>query len=754
MSENETIAGTKARFDRFNVDLNTGKLQRSGLTVPIQTKPFQVLRLLLIADGKLVSRDQLRAALWPEDTFVDFEHGLNTAVRKLRQALEDSAENPKFIETIPRLGYRFVASVEWAPDEPPGYRNGTLGAENRETAKPLQTPRRPALKIGSFTAAILILAIAGVWVVRRNPSGRSFLARVMHWSATPDEQAVALVSKERPLTANPEDTPVTSAVLSPDGKYLAYTDATGFYVREVDSQEIHTIPLEKGFEPLAESWFPDRSHLVVSWTDDPQRQPSLWRISVFGGPAQKLSDAGYGAAVSPDGSQILYIRRSGAAEEIWLMAADASRAEKVLGNSEYSFGQIAWAPQGDKFAYARTRTRYYTMRSGADTQIDIFDLHNRTTTVVQYEKERGLPRGGAAVAWLPDGRLVYPRREPRPNQQDTNLWWVRLDPRTSQPAGNATRITSGHGIAVQLSITADGTRMALRKHAPQDDIFIADLRNNGELSRPQRLTLDERLDYAMAWTADSKAVVFYSNRNGPFHVFKQDIHSAQPVVLVGGPDDLYAPRMTPDQGAVLYIVRARPNGTTDEARLMRIPVDGGVSQPLLSASGLWDAECARAPSDLCIYSTIHDNAQVFHKFNPENGKISEFPSGGLIGNNFNWILAPDGKHGAWATQPDRSGQISIRVLTISNGSIRDIAVPGWADLYGVDWAADSRSVWVAARNSAGSSAMLHVLTSGKVIRALDFKHQNLDWIIPSPDGRHLAIVLEVNRSNVSPIEKF
>lgn len=466
MSENDIIAGTKARFDRFNVDLNTSKLQRSGLNVPIQAQPFQVLRLLLIADGQVVSRDQLRAALWPEDTYVDFEHGLNTAVRKLRQALEDSAENPKFIETIPRLGYPFMASVEWAPEELARKGNGLLAAENSPAPTALITPRHPALQTAGILAAILILAMAGLWFIGVNRFGWSFLSGVVHRSAIHDQQPSSQVSKERALTANPEDTPVTSAVLSPDGKYLAYTDATGFYLREVESGETNAVPLEKGFEPLAESWFPDHSHLVVSWTDDSQRQPSLWKVSVFGGPAQKLSDAGYGASVSPDGSQILYIRRTGAGEEIWLMAADGSRANKVLGSQEYSFGQFAWAPQGDRFIYARTRTRYYSMRSGADAQIDIFDLHDRTTTVVQYEKERGLPRGGAAVAWLPDGRLVYPRRESRPNQQDTNLWWVRLDPRILQPVGNTARLTSGHGIAVQLSITADGKRMALRKHAP------------------------------------------------------------------------------------------------------------------------------------------------------------------------------------------------------------------------------------------------------------------------------------------------
>src|SRR5579862_3849165 len=102
-----------ARFEWFHVDLNSGELLRSGIRVPIQGQPLQVLRLLLEAEGKVVTRDHLRSALWPEDTFVDFEHGVNTAVKKLRQALEDSAENPRFIETLPKVGYRFIRPVEW-----------------------------------------------------------------------------------------------------------------------------------------------------------------------------------------------------------------------------------------------------------------------------------------------------------------------------------------------------------------------------------------------------------------------------------------------------------------------------------------------------------------------------------------------------------------------------------------------------------------------------------------------------------------
>jgi DNA-binding winged helix-turn-helix (wHTH) protein len=104
-----------ARFDRFSVDLSSGELLRSGVRVPIQGQPFQVLRLLLEAQGRVVTREELRQALWREDTFVDFELGVNTAVKKLRQALEDSAEHPKFIETLPKFGYRFMIPVEWMP---------------------------------------------------------------------------------------------------------------------------------------------------------------------------------------------------------------------------------------------------------------------------------------------------------------------------------------------------------------------------------------------------------------------------------------------------------------------------------------------------------------------------------------------------------------------------------------------------------------------------------------------------------------
>ena len=105
-------------FGIFEADLRTGELRKRGSRVRLQQQPFQVLAVLLSRPGELVTRDELRAQLWSADTFVDFEHGLNKAINKIREALGDSAESPRFVETVPRRGYRFIADVAPAGGEP------------------------------------------------------------------------------------------------------------------------------------------------------------------------------------------------------------------------------------------------------------------------------------------------------------------------------------------------------------------------------------------------------------------------------------------------------------------------------------------------------------------------------------------------------------------------------------------------------------------------------------------------------------
>jgi DNA-binding winged helix-turn-helix (wHTH) protein len=110
---------SRIAFGPFEVDLHTGELWRSGLPRPLQEQPFRVLALLLERPGELVTRDEIRQRLWPEALFTDFEHGLNKAVNKLRRALDDPVDDPRYVETLPRRGYRFRAALAGISGSPP-----------------------------------------------------------------------------------------------------------------------------------------------------------------------------------------------------------------------------------------------------------------------------------------------------------------------------------------------------------------------------------------------------------------------------------------------------------------------------------------------------------------------------------------------------------------------------------------------------------------------------------------------------------
>src|SRR5271169_2149601 len=127
-------AGRVVRFGSFEVDLQEGKLTKAGVRIHLQGQPLQILVLLLERPGQLVTREEIRQKLWARDTFVEFDDALNTAVRKLRTALNDSADNPRFLETVPRRGYRFLAPVsvpaaESADPESPASAVANLGIE-------------------------------------------------------------------------------------------------------------------------------------------------------------------------------------------------------------------------------------------------------------------------------------------------------------------------------------------------------------------------------------------------------------------------------------------------------------------------------------------------------------------------------------------------------------------------------------------------------------------------------------------------
>jgi len=157
------------RFATFEVDFGSGEVRKGGIKLKLSGQPFQVLAILLERPGEVVTRDELQRRLWP-NTFVDVDHNLNTAINKIREVLGDSAENPRFVETLPRRGYRFIAPVDVGTDLVPAQ----LGDPHRVPFGPQteggdgahETLLQKHWVLGLSSAAIIVIAVLAYWLTR------------------------------------------------------------------------------------------------------------------------------------------------------------------------------------------------------------------------------------------------------------------------------------------------------------------------------------------------------------------------------------------------------------------------------------------------------------------------------------------------------------------------------------------------------------------------------------------------------------
>ena len=716
------------RFGLFEVDQNAGELRRNGFRVRLQDQPLQILLTLLERPGDVVTREELRSRLWPDDTFVDFEHSINTAVRRLRDALGDSAENPRFVETVARRGYRFLAPVD-----------GLLLAPVA-----LEVPSRRV----HATRRLWVFGAMGVALV---------VGAVVGWHAAHSSGSATTIN-ERRLTANAAELPVIDGVISPDGKYLAFTDATGFHLRQVDSGETHTIALPAGFRARPRSWFPDGTHLVATSIAGPQQLESIWEIPLMGGSPRKLVEGGTYPAVSPDGAQVAYLasatqfKETSLNKEIWVTNAEGEQPRKVIGGGNDVFGPPSWSPDGKSLAYMRGK--FSAGMPWIRCQLEILNLSTSQTNVLM-----AAPELGSTIAWAPDGRLIYSLSEAPPNQNDSNLWALRLDGR-GRVLGNATRLTRGPGVASLISVTSDGKRLAFFRQAVEPDVYVADLEVNGTTLRapPRRLTFDERADIPYSWAPDNQSVIFISDRNGTFNVFKQGVNDPEPELLVRGREDMIVPRLSPDGRSILFLVSPSA-GATGEAktRLMRAPIEGGPPQLVLEGHGISNQQCARLPSTVCILSRYEPGKEQFFYYDPYKGlgaEITKVEINSVNAFDFNWSLSPDGRNLVMARKEGVQQIPTIRVLPLGEGAEKTIPVPRFAGVGSLDWAADGKSVWATGYNSDASKSLLNITLAGNVRNLLSEKAMMLGWAIPSPDGKHLALWKAHGDSNVWMLENF
>jgi serine/threonine protein kinase/Tol biopolymer transport system component len=604
--------------------------------------------------------------------------------------------------------------------------------------------------IGGLAAIVLLLGLA--WFLLHRPP------------------AASTELKQQRLTFNSSDNPVRGSAISPDGRYLAYSDPTGIHVKLLSTGEERFIPRPTGIpasaELLVSSWFPDSTQLVAN-TWESGVGASTWAVSVLGQSLRELRDGALGSDVSPDGMHIVFVPATpeGSFHEIWVMDGQGRNPQKVLALAENEGvwnadlrwspdgrrpvwnADLRWSPDGRRLAYIKERRT----AEASEYSIETCDLRGAGRTVVLSSPNLVLQD----LCWLSDRRIIYSRQESR-GSSDENLWQIGINDHTGIPTGTPRRVTQWAGSHIWgLTASADGKRLAFLRTTFHAQVYIGELSGGGaRMNPPSRLTTDEANDTPTAWTPDSKAVLFESDRNGTVGIFKQQINADEAVAVITGQQDAVNARISADGQWMLYYEIPKGAGTSTPLRLMRVPIGGGAPQFVLETRNA-DYGCARASAGLCVVAeTSHDRKQLtFTAFDPLKGRgkvlrtISNDAAASFVGSE----LSPDGS--TFALARDGQTEIHIRLLSLSGSSDREIAVKGWPNITGLNWSPDGKGMYCGSRSAQGNT-LLYVDLEGNARVLWQSSGGYATWGFPSPDGRYLAALKSARNSNVWLLEGF
>ena len=760
----EPVARPKViRFGVFEVSPDSGELFKNGHKVHLEAQPFRVLSILLEKSGEVVIRHKLQHRLWPQDTFVDFEHSLNVDIQRLRHALGDSADNPRYIETLPRRGYRFICPIDsfpqdsFRPSQPPSAEGLNLsdvprlgnGVEKpveqergqyyqgtREVASERWDSWRPWKMLFPGILGLLISALFVAW-----------------WSWCRPSYVLEL--KQHRLTSNSSENPISWGSISPDGKYLAYPDTIGIHLKLLATQEDKLISRPAGVAPDAGwqhvAWFPDGTRLLATLSEAGDR-PSVWTVSILGGNMCRLRDDAIGMSVSADGNHLAYTTGSGQNHyrEIWIMDSQGEALERVLSLDENDFAlRVEWCPDGRRLAY----WKQHPDLKRVENSIETCDLKGTKRTLLLTD-----PRL-ASFCWIPQGYILYSRFESLITfAVDSNLWKVPVDLHTGRLAGNPIRLTSWTGFEIRcLSASADGKRIAFNKRSYEAQVYVGELEAGGtRIEPPKRLTLDEAADYPCAWMEDGNAVVFHSARRGSAGLYKQEIDKATAQTLAAGEDIVGDVRLSPEGSWLLYLVGNEEIGSSTPLRVMRLPVDGGLSQLVLEAKNVPGLiiRCSRTPATFCAIGEMSPDMRhlTITAFDPRIGRgqvlrtIETDPTA-----VYDWDLAPNGSK--LACYKIREAEAHIRLFSLIDGKDRVISVKGWGGLESMDWSVDGRVFYCGSVSPEGVK-LLSIDMDGNAKILWQKKGAIHAHGVPSPDGRCLAVMTWVVNSNHWMVEGF
>jgi serine/threonine protein kinase/Tol biopolymer transport system component len=557
--------------------------------------------------------------------------------------------------------------------------------------------------------------------------------------------------RQRRLTANPEDLPVAFAAISPDGKYLGYSDTQGVYLQLIATGEKQAVPPPPGFQPGRDTWnfggwYPDSTHFLAT-LGVPGNKGSLWSTPILGGAPKKLAEEAYYAEVSPDGQWLAYLKEpyNEFYREIWLMGPQGESPHKILTSADKCrIVNLKWSPVSKRIAY-----QYFDQKSHF---VESCDLKGAGRTRMLSDEHL------IYLDWINPGRLVYSRGVEASAVLASNLWELRVDDASGVPQSKPRRLTDWSGFLVsELSATADGKQLAFFRGTYYQPIFAADLADNGNrVVNPRRFTEDEYINMPVGWTPDSREVFFTSDRGGTYGIYRQAFDAGVPQNINASLSmDVGVARLSPDASWILF--NAAPHKAAREApsQVYRLAVGGGAAQLLFQSKNIENLSCSGRVANRCVYGSPSEDRRelIITAFDAIAGKGKELlripikPSEG-----YGWMLSPDGSQVALVKEHGNPNKVQF--IPVDGGQSRTVEVKTPVlSCTSVDWLPDSKSVFVGTEGSQGAT-LLHIDLKGNIQPVWHQPHNGAVGGTPSPDGRHIAIGATGFGGNVWLLENF
>jgi len=562
----------RIRFGVFETDLRAGELRKCGIRIKLQSQPFKLLAILLTHAGEIVTREELQQQIWGPETVVNFDHSLGTAVNKVREALGDSADHPRYIETLAKRGYRFIAPVEvlevadalpavTAPAALQGMTPVLVQAPGVRSKPPIQWKTALPLVVAAFVLVFGVHAWDSARAVRRTllPFTQITLSDAIFPGDTGVERFPVLLTDGSRLYFSR----IESGRIS-----LAYASIAGG-----DTHPLITPP-EIGSPRLADI-SPDGSKLLVFGEVFSELERTMWVVPSAGGAARKIaSGLGHDGAWMPDGT-VVYA----SGQSIFITTVESRQARLLTSVS----GRAFWL----RCSPDRSRLRF-TVLDPATRAPSLWEFHFADKKLRPLLPGWSTPASECCGNWTPDGKYFAFQA----NRVDgSNIWVLPEESWLGGASRVPTQLTAGplnfvgpvparHGH--QIFFTGAHKRSQLRHYDPAVRQFVPYLREIGmagrtEFSRDgsrvawisasdgglwqgrsdgsQRLQLTSRpmRVFMMRWSPDDRSIAFMGEEPGKtWKIYSVSIEGGQPQIVADEPRSQADPDWSPDGTAIVY----------------------------------------------------------------------------------------------------------------------------------------------------------------------------------------------------------